>query len=136
MLKIKDFIILFSKQKYFNRWVIFFIDLFFSVLSTFLVFATLGNILKISLPVREFIYINLFSILCSIICFLSCQTYKGVIRHSTFTETGRIAIASFVKATLILSEISDKSNYPNQNIIPTWLFIVLNISKLLYFSSR
>lgn len=106
MLKIKDFIILFSKQKYFNRWVIFFIDLFFSVLSTFLVFATLGNILKISLPVREFIYINLFSILCSIICFLSCQTYKGVIRHSTFTETGRIAIASFVKATLMIVALS------------------------------
>lgn len=106
MLKIKDFIILFSKQKYFNRWVIFFIDLFFSVLSTFLVFATLGNILKISLRVREFIYINLFSILCSTICFLSCQTYKGVIRHSTFTETGRIAIASFVKATLMIVALS------------------------------
>ena len=106
MLKIKDFIILFSKQKYFNRWVIFFIDLFFSVLSTFLVFATLGNILKISLPVREFIYINLFSILCSTICFLSCQTYKGVIRHSTFTETGRIAIASIVKATLMIVALS------------------------------
>ena len=106
MLKIKDFIILFSKQKYFNRWVIFFIDLFFSVLSTFLVFATLGNILKISLPVREFIYINLFSILCSTICFLSCQTYKGVIRHSTFAETGRIAIASFVKATLMIVALS------------------------------
>lgn len=106
MLKINDFIILFSKQKYFNRWVIFFIDLFFSVLSTFLVFATLGNILKISLPVREFIYINFFSILCSTICFLSCQTYKGVIRHSTFTETGRIAIASFVKATLMIVALS------------------------------
>lgn len=106
MLKINDFIILFSKQKYFNRWVIFFIDLFFSVLSTFLVFATLGNILKISLPVGEFIYINLFSILCSTICFLSCQTYKGVIRHSTFTETGRIAIASFVKATLMIVALS------------------------------
>ncbi len=106
MLKISDFIILFSKQKYFNRWVIFFIDLFFSVLSTFLVFATLGNILKISLPVREFIYINLFSILCSTICFLSCQTYKGVIRHSIFAETGRIAIASFVKATLMIVALS------------------------------
>lgn len=106
MLKINDFIILLSKQKYFNRWVIFFIDLFFSVLSTFLVFATFGNILKISLPVREFIYINLFSILCSTICFLSCQTYKGVIRHSTFTETGRIAIASFVKATLMIVALS------------------------------
>ncbi|RKU66422.1 polysaccharide biosynthesis protein [Parabacteroides sp. AF17-3] len=106
MLKISDFIILFSKQKYFNRWIIFFIDLFFSVLSTFLVFATLGNILKISLPVHEFIYINLFSILCSTICFLSCQTYKGVIRHSTFTETGRIAIASFVKAALMIVVLS------------------------------
>ena len=106
VLKISDFIILFSKQKYFNRWIIFFIDLFFSVLSTFLVFATLGNILKISLPVHEFIYINLFSILCSTICFLSCQTYKGVIRHSTFTETGRIAIASFVKAALMIVVLS------------------------------
>lgn len=106
VLKISDFIILFSKQKYFNRWIIFFIDLFFSVLSTFLVFATLGNILKISLPIHEFIYINLFSILCSTICFLSCQTYKGVIRHSTFTETGRIAIASFVKAALMIVALS------------------------------
>ena len=106
VLKISDFIILFSKQKYFNRWIIFFIDLFFSVLSTFLVFATLGNILKISLPVHEFIYINLFSILCSTICFLSCQNYKGVIRHSTFTETGRIAIASFVKAALMIVVLS------------------------------
>lgn len=106
ILKINDFIILFSKQKYFNRWIIFFIDLFFSILSTFLVFATLGNILKISLPVHEFIYINLFSILCSTICFLSCQTYKGVIRHSTFTETGRIAIASFVKAALMIVALS------------------------------
>lgn len=106
VLKISDFVILFSKQKYFNRWIIFFIDLFFSVLSTFLVFATLGNILKISLPVHEFIYINLFSILCSTICFLSCQTYKGIIRHSTFTETGRIAIASFVKAALMIVVLS------------------------------
>ena len=106
VLKISDFIILFSTQKYFNRWIIFFVDLFFSVLSTFLVFATLGNILKISLPVHEFIYINLFSILCSTICFLSCQTYKGVIRHSTFTETGRIAIASFVKAALMIVVLS------------------------------
>ena len=106
VLKINDLIILFSKQKYFNRWIIFFIDLFFSVLSTFLVFATLGNILKINLPIHEFIYINLFSILCSTICFLSCQTYKGVIRHSTFTETGRIAIASFVKVALMTSALS------------------------------
>ncbi|RHR99704.1 polysaccharide biosynthesis protein [Parabacteroides sp. AF14-59] len=106
MLKINDLIILFSKQKYFNRWIIFFIDLFFSVLSTFLVFATLGNILKINLPIHEFIYISLFAIVCSTISFLSCQTYKGIIRHSTFTETGRIAIASFVKVALMTSALS------------------------------
>lgn len=106
VLKINDLIILFSKQKYFNRWIIFFIDLFFSVLSTFLVFATLGNILKINLPIHEFIYISLFAIVCSTISFLSCQTYKGIIRHSTFTETGRIAIASFVKVALMTSALS------------------------------
>ena len=42
----------------------------------------------------------------------------------------------YKKDALLLSEISDNKIYPNQNIIPTWLFIVLNISKLLYFSSR
>lgn len=106
ILSISDLIVLFSKQKYFNRWIVLFIDLFFSVLSTFLVFATLGNILKINLTVYEFIYIILFAILCSTISFLSCQTYKGVIRHSTFTETGRIAIASFVKVAFMMILLS------------------------------
>lgn len=39
---------------------------------------------------------------CSLISFYFCQTYKGVIRHSAFTETGRLALSSFVKVFLLL----------------------------------
>lgn len=34
--------------------------------------------------------------------FFICQTYKGIIRHSAFTETGRIAMASSLKGATIL----------------------------------
>lgn len=91
-----------SKQKYFSCRIIFFLDLFFSVFSTFSVFVYLGFILKVTFSVSEVIYINLLAILCSILSFICCQTYRGVIRHSTFTETGRIAIASFLKISLLI----------------------------------
>lgn len=106
IVNISGLIVLLLKQKYFNRWFVLFIDLFFSVLSTFLVYTTFGSLLKINLTIYEFICLNLFSIFSSTISFLSCQTYKGVIRHSTFTETGRIAIASLVKIVLMIVLLS------------------------------
>ncbi len=44
----------------------------------------------------------LASVCCSLVSFFICQTYKGIIRHSAFTETGRIAMASSLKGATIL----------------------------------
>ena len=44
----------------------------------------------------------LASLFCSTASFLVCQTYKGIIRHSAFTETGRIAMSSSLKVATIL----------------------------------
>lgn len=86
-----------TKVKYFNRWLIFLADLFLSVFSTAMALTLIGYLQDADLTVGVFIRIILVSAACSIISFFSCQTYKGVIRHSTFTETGRIAMASLLK---------------------------------------
>jgi hypothetical protein len=48
--------------------------------------------------VKFMVLILLLSTLCSAVSFLFSQTYKGVIRHSTFVEAGRIGLASLLKA--------------------------------------
>jgi FlaA1/EpsC-like NDP-sugar epimerase len=42
-----------------------------------------------------------FSIAGSILSFLGLQTYKNVIRHSAFVESGRIALAAFCKVAIL-----------------------------------
>lgn len=88
--------------KYFNRWIIFLLDLFFSLFSTVTVLSLISYIQGNVFSLNALIHISLSSILCSIISFFSCQTYKGVIRHSAFAETGRIALASLLKIVLVL----------------------------------
>lgn len=92
--------------KYFNRWVIFVIDLFFSVFSTVTSFALVSYVIASENVDIIVLKILLSSICCSIICFLSCQTYKGIIRHSAFTETGRIAMASLLKVACLAPVLS------------------------------
>lgn len=48
-----------------------------------------------------FICIGLFSAFSSLVSFYSFKIYKGVIRHSSFSETGRIALAVILKVTLL-----------------------------------
>lgn len=101
-MKINNLLTSAIQVKYLNRWIIFFIDLFFSVSSTITSIALISYILVSDISDRTFLYFFLASVGCSIVSFFSCQTYKGVIRHSAFTETGRIAMASLLKVMLII----------------------------------
>lgn len=91
-----------TKIKYFNRWIIISTDLFLSVCSTITSMVicsyTTGNEYF-----NGFVVLVLLTSACSsLIGFFCCQTYKGVIRHSTFTETMRIAMSSLLKVALII----------------------------------
>jgi len=88
--------------RFLNRWLIFFNDLLFSLLSTALVVRLISYVHNISCPLTTFIEVCLCSLFCSALSFLVCRTYKGVIRHSAYTETGRIAIASLIKIILFI----------------------------------
>lgn len=101
-MKISALITLALGTKYFNRWVIFLADLFFSTASTLTALAFVSYLWMGGITDATLWTIFLLSILCSALSFFLCQTYKGVIRHSSFTETGRIAIASFLKIGLIV----------------------------------
>lgn len=105
-MKTNDLITCVLKRKYFSRWLVFLIDLFFSLTSTLIALA-LVNYLSIAVITNQISWIILISsVCCSIISFFSLQTYKGIIRHSSFTEAGRIAIASLLKVLLIVPLVS------------------------------
>lgn len=101
-MKINDLLLRLTKEKYLNRWIIFLIDLFLSVFSTVTSLALISYILDWNYTDQIILTVFLASLFCSTASFLVCQTYKGIIRHSAFTETGRIAMSSSLKVATIL----------------------------------
>ena len=101
-MKISDLLLRLTKEKYLNRWIIFLIDLFLSVFSTVTSLALVSYILDWNYTDQIILTVFLASLFCSPASFLVCQTYKGIIRHSAFTETGRIAMSSSLKVATIL----------------------------------
>lgn len=101
-MKINDLLLRLTKEKYLNRWIIFLIDLFLSVFSTVTSLALVSYILDWNYTDQIILTVFLASLFCSTASFLVCQTYKGIIRHSVFTETGRIAMSSSLKVATIL----------------------------------
>lgn len=91
-----------TREKYINRWEILLIDLFLSVFSTVTSLALISYILDCDYSNQTVFSVFLASVCCSLVSFFICQTYKGIIRHSAFTETGRIAMASSLKGATIL----------------------------------
>lgn len=100
-MNINDFALVFSRVKFFNRWIVLLIDLLLSILSTAISLSFLWYILRTATINKSFLYILLISFCASLVSFLLCQTYKGVIRHSAFTESGRLALSSLIKVTII-----------------------------------
>ena len=101
-MKINDLLLRLTKEKYLNRWIIFLIDLFLSVFSTVTSLALVSYILDWNYTDQIILTVFLASLFCSTASFLVCQTYKGIIRHSAFTETGRIAMSSSLKVATLL----------------------------------
>ena len=101
-MKINYLLLRLTREKYINRWVILLIDLFLSVFSTITSLALISYILDCDYSNQVVFRVFLASAFCSIVSFFVCQTYKGIIRHSAFTETGRIAMASSLKVAIVL----------------------------------
>lgn len=90
------------KVKYFNQWIIFFIDLSISCISTLIAMGMLGYVFKPDYQDDTVLYLVMLSAMGSMIGFFCGKTYKGIIRHSSFMEAGRIAGVVLLKICLIL----------------------------------
>ena len=101
-MKISYLLLRLTKEKYINRWIILLIDLFLSVSSSVTALALIGYVLDRDYSNLIAFKVFVASLLCSIVSFFVCQTYKGIIRHSAFVETGRIAMASSLKEAILL----------------------------------
>jgi FlaA1/EpsC-like NDP-sugar epimerase len=99
--------------QYLNRWLILISDLFLSVSSTAISFLFIDLVLMATFSVKFMLPVLLLSTLCSGVSFLFFQTYKGVIRHSTFVEAGRIGLASLLKAAGLFSVTFFLPGIPN-----------------------
>lgn len=101
-MNINGFALVLSRVKFFNRWIVLFIDLFLSILATATSLLFLWYILGTELVDDSLFHILSISFCSSLVSFFLCQTYKGVIRHSAFTETGRLALSSLIKVLFIV----------------------------------
>lgn len=86
--------------KYLSRWLILLHDLFISTLSSIAALLLTSFIFRQVFSARQFIWIGFFAVLSSLISFYSFKIYKGVIRHSSYSETGRIGLAVLLKVLL------------------------------------
>lgn len=101
-MNINGFALVLSRVKFFNRWIVLFIDLFLSILATATSLSFLWYILGTELVDDSLFHILSISFCSSLVSFFLCQTYKGVIRHSAFTEAGRLALSSLIKVLFIV----------------------------------
>ena len=97
--RLKYYILRLSKVRYFNRWVIFFIDLFLAVLSTMCVEVFVETDLRI--PVFSTPLLLLSSLIVSVITIFLFRTYVGVIRYATLREVWRLLLMAITKDVLL-----------------------------------
>lgn len=90
-----------ANVKYFNRWVIFCLDLGLSLVATAIGVLGLYSLVGIRLSYVDSSKIVLASILSSAIAFLIFKAYKGVIRHSTVRGLWRLGMVAIVKVVLM-----------------------------------
>ena len=88
--------------KYVNRWAIFCLDLFLSWVASLFTLLLVKFVDEGLVVTPQFLLtLMLASTVASTIGFTVLKTYKNIIRHSAFTEVGRLGMASLLKTLLL-----------------------------------
>lgn len=97
--------------KYFNQWIIFSMDLFLSLVSTLIAWLILNYAFELGDVTQAFYLIVGTTLLGSIASSYLFKSYKGIIRHSTFIEVGRIMLMALLKVVIALGGLALLSGY-------------------------
>ncbi len=128
--------------KYVNRWVIFCLDLFLSWVASLLTLLLIKFVYEsLAVTPQVLCTLSVASIVAAGISFALLKTYKNIIRHSAFTEVGRLAVASFLKSVLLCLFLGVWHFFPADVILLGGIFdfgatfILLSISRVLMITT-
>lgn len=128
--------------KYVNRWVIFCLDLFIAWVASLLTLLLVKFVYEgLTVTPQLLCTLSIASIGAAAIGFALLKTYKNIIRHSTFTEVGRLAVASFLKSVLLCLFLGVWHFFPADVILLGGIFdfgatfILLSISRVLMITT-
>ena len=114
--------------KYFNQWIVFSMDLFLSTVSTLIAWLILNSIFVLNNVSQTFCLIVCATLAGSIISSYLFKSYKGIIRHSTFIEMGRIMLVALFKVIIAFVTLAALSGY-----VPGLSYRLLLIGSLIDF---
>lgn len=128
--------------KYVNRWVIFCLDLFIAWAASLLTLLLVKFVYEgLTVTPQLLCTLSIASIGAAAIGFALLKTYKNIIRHSAFTEVGRLALASFLKSVLLCLFLGVWHFFPADVILLGGIFdfgatfILLSISRVLMITT-
>lgn len=128
--------------KYVNRWVIFCLDLFIAWAASLLTLLLVKFVYEGLIVTPQLLCtLSIASIGAAAIGFALLKTYKNIIRHSAFTEVGRLAVASFLKSVLLCLFLGVWHFFPVDVILLGGIFdfgatfILLSISRVLMITT-
>lgn len=128
--------------KYVNRWVIFCLDLFIAWAASLLTLLLVKFVYEgLTVTPQLLCTLSIASIGAAAIGFALLKTYKNIIRHSAFTEVGRLAVASFLKSVLLCLFLGVWHFFPADVILLGGIFdfgatfILLSISRVLMITT-
>lgn len=128
--------------KYVNRWVIFCLDLFIAWAASLLTLLLVKFVYEgLTVTPQLLCTLSIASIGAAAIGFALLKTYKNIIRHSAFTEVGRLALASFLKSVLLCLFLGVWHFFPANVILLGGIFdfgatfILLSISRVLMITT-
>ena len=128
--------------KYVNRWVIFCLDLFIAWAASLLTLLLVKFVYEgLTVTPQLLCTLSIASIGAAAIGFALLKTYKNIIRHSAFTEVGRLAVASFLKSVLLCLFLGVWHFFPVDVILLGGIFdfgatfILLSISRVLMITT-
>lgn len=128
--------------KYVNRWVIFCLDLFIAWAASLLTLLLVKFVYEgLTVTPQLLCTLSIASIGAAAIGFALLKTYKNIIRHSAFTEVGRLAVASFLKSILLCLFLGVWHFFPADVILLGGIFdfgatfILLSISRVLMITT-
>lgn len=120
-------------SKYFSSWLILAIDTALSVVATAIAYLLLRTLFPSSnFSVENLVWLLIGSCILSLIAFVACRTFRGIIRHMALREVWKLGAAVLLKNVLMFGYISV---FPLIQVFPhTALVVSLLLDCLITFS--